>query len=205
MLLMREGPVVSARIGFLAAALVLSVGCANGPAIDDDVPKASSDATEAVTPDLPTIDWQNPLGTLATSFHEARSGLAFDPHVPDLGTPEAISILDPDSAGRLERSIAFVYSDAELGEYYVHESLPTMTQDQLEQLATCQPGETGCSTEGWSLKPIRSGITGLVIYAPESVSVATSIMWLEDGIQYTLMGPRSTMTGAHAIAIADQI
>jgi hypothetical protein len=47
---------VSARICFLAAALVLTVGCADGPAIDD-VPKASSDATDAVTPDLPTIDW----------------------------------------------------------------------------------------------------------------------------------------------------
>jgi hypothetical protein len=80
-----------------------------------------------------------------------------------------------------------------------------MTQDQLEQLATCQPGETGCSTEGWSLRPIRRGITGLVIYAPENMSVATSVMWLEDGIQYTLMGHRSTMTAARAIAIADQI
>jgi hypothetical protein len=196
--------VVSARIGFLAAALVLSVGCANGPAIDD-VLKASSDTTQAMTPDLPTIDWQNPLGTLATSFHEARSGLAFDPHVPDLGTPEAISILDPDHVEKKDLSIAFVYVDPEIGEYYVHESLPTMTQDQLEQLATCQPGETGCSTEGWSMQPIRSGIGALVIYASESVSVATSVMWLEDGIQYTLMGPRSTMTAARAIAIADQI
>jgi hypothetical protein len=195
---------VSARICFLAAALVLTVGCANGAAIDD-VPKVSSDAIEVVRPDLPRIDWQNPLGTLATSFQEARSGLAFDPQVPDLGTPETISIFDPDAVGRRERSIAFVYTDPEIGEYYVLERLPTMTQDQLEQLATCQPGETGCSTEGWSLRSIRSGFTGLVIYAPENMSVATSVMWLEDGIQYTLMGHRSTMTAERAITIADQI
>jgi hypothetical protein len=196
--------VISARISFLAAALVLAIGCADTPMMDD-VARSSSDATELVAADLPAIDWQNPLGTIATSLHGARSGLAFDPEVPNLGAPEAISILDPEHLDRTDRSIAFVYADPEIGDYYVQEGVPTMTQEQLEQLATCQPGETGCSTEGWSLQPIRNGIRALVIYAPESISVATSVMWLEDGIRFTLMAPRSTMSADRAVAIADRI
>jgi hypothetical protein len=196
--------VISARISLVAAALVLAAGCANGP-VNDDVPRTSSDAIGLAGADLPPIDWQNPLGTIATSLQNARSGLVFDPQVPNLGAPEAISILDPAHVDQKDLSIAFVYADPAIGEYYVQEGVPTMTQDQLEQLATCQPAETGCSTEGWSLQPIRNGVTALVIYAPEGVSVATSVMWLEEGIQYRLMGPRSTMTAERAIEITAQI
>ncbi len=133
--------------------------------------------------------------------------MAFDPTFPNLGTPQAISTNDPQSVHvqRKDRSIAFVYADPEIGEYYVLEDLPTMTQDQLEQLVDCQPGEVGCSTEGWSLQPIRTGITALVIYAPQSLSVATSVTWLEGEVQYTLMGPRPTMAEETAIEIADRI
>ncbi len=80
-----------------------------------------------------------------------------------------------------------------------------MTQDQLEQLATCQPEETGCSTEGWSLQPIRDGIKALVIYAPESRGVATSVTWLEGGLQYRVMAPRHTTTEERVIEIAKQV
>ena len=92
-----------------------------------------------------------------------------------------------------------------MGDYFVREMVPTMTQEQLEQLATCQPGEAGCSTEGWSLQTIRGGISALVIYAPESVTVATSVTWLEDGVQFTLMAPRSTLSDEGAIALANKV
>jgi hypothetical protein len=192
--------IVARRIGLLAVALLLGTACANAPATDVG-PRASSEATETIAPDLPTINWKNPLGKIEKSLDEARSQVAFDPQPPNLGTPEAISVDDPEGFG----TIAFVYADPEIGEYCVHELLPTMTQDQLEQLATCQPAETNCSTEGWSLEPIRKGVTALVIYGPETRGVATSVTWLEGGLQYTLMGPRSTMTQERAIEIANQV
>ncbi len=80
---------IAARwIGLLTGALLLSVGCANAPATEV-VPRASSEASETIAPDLPMIDWGNPLGTIEKSLDEAQSQLAFDPQPPNLGTPEA--------------------------------------------------------------------------------------------------------------------
>jgi hypothetical protein len=80
-----------------------------------------------------------------------------------------------------------------------------MTQDQLEQLASCQPGETGCNTEGWSLVTIRGGISGLLINAPPERSVATSVTGLEDSMEFVVMGPRDRLTGDQAIHIANRV
>jgi hypothetical protein len=191
----REITMSGARIACVASVLLFFVACANEPT---GVRTAPEESSVAEPPDIPSIEWTDPHGTLAASLEEAKAELPFEPQVPKLGKADAISVI-PGS------DIAWVYTDPKIGQYYVDENIPTETQAQLEQAATCQPGETNCSTEGWSLQTIRKGTTALVIYAPEERSVATSVTWIEGGLEFTVMGPRSTMTEASALDVANNV
>lgn len=52
---------------------------------------------------------------------------------------------------------------------------------------------------------IRDGIVALLIYAPPDRAIATSITWMEGGLEFTVMGPRSTFTDQAALTIANAI
>ena len=178
------------RLGSLLAAAIVLASCAR---------------TDLRT-DIPKIDFDHPLGTKVASSDVAARHLPFPPRQPEgLGKPVRIEITDPRTTPRADREVAYVFHDVTYGTFFVRESATTMTQDQLQQLASCQPGETGCNTEGWSLVTIRGGITGLLIYAPPERSVATSVTWLEDSVEFVVMGPRDRLMGDQAIHVANRV
>ncbi len=167
----------------------------------------TSTESASVRPDFPPISWNDPLGFQPDSLSSAEADLAFTPLVPaDLGDPAAISETDPSQTPKGDRALAFVYDDPKYGgRYYVEESVPTLTQKHLEEQATCQPGESACTTKGWSLVTIRDGVTALLIYAPSQASEATSLSWIEKGVMFIVMGPRDTLTDSDALAVAAAI
>jgi hypothetical protein len=193
-----EAATVQRSIALLVIGLLVFTACGTevGPRL------ANTEAS--VRPDFPPISWNDPLGYQPDSLSSAEADLAFPPIVPaDLGDPVAISETDPSRTPKADRALAFVYDDPTYGgRYYVEESVPTITQKHLEDLVTCQPGETGCSTKGWSLVTIRHGLTALLIYAPSEVSEATSLMWIENGVMFIVMGPRDSLTDSDALSIA---
>jgi hypothetical protein len=193
--------------GFVGLILFLFlVACANpGPSAADGTggSTATGGATGTVV-DFPPIDWKNPLGTIVPTAQDADAVLPFDAIVPKVGlSPVAISVDHADPIA--DSSVAFVYDDSKIGTFFIQESEPTLTQKELEELAACQPAETNCDTTGWSLEAIRNGKTALLIYAPTDRSIATSIVWLEDGLMFTVMGPRVSLTDTGAKDIAERV
>jgi hypothetical protein len=60
-------------------------------------------------------------------------------------------------------------------------------------------------TEELRERTIRGDNTGILIYAPPERSVATSVTWLEDSVEFVVMGPRDRLTGDQAIHIANRV
>jgi hypothetical protein len=181
---------VRRSIALIVIGLLVFPACARARTGAGKSAAPTSTESASVRPDFPPISWKDPLGYRPDSLSSAEADLALTPVVPaDLGDPAAISETDPSQTPKGDRALAFVYDDPKYGgRYYVEESVPTLTQKHLEDLATCQPGETGCSTKGWSLVAIRHGLTALLIYAPSEVSEATSLMWIENGVMFIVMG-----------------
>jgi hypothetical protein len=185
----------------LVVGAILLSSCANA------TPPVSGDASSDYAPSgrMP-IDFANPLGTVVSSISEVDASLPFSAVEPrNLGQYEAISASDPATTPMQDRSVAFVFAGTKYGQYFIQESKPTLSQQELNDLAECQPGETGCSTAGWSLVSIRRGVTALLIYAPAEVSEATSLTWLEGDIMFVVMGPRNALSDADALSIAEGI
>jgi hypothetical protein len=185
----------------LVIGTILLSSCANAtPSLSGEA--SSDNGSRGLMP----IDFANPLGTVVSSISVADSFLPFLAIEPrNLGQYEAISATDPATTPMRDRSVAFVYAGSTYGQYFVQESKPTLTQDELNDLADCQPGETACSTVGWSLVSIRKGVTALLIYAPAEVSEATSLTWLEGDIMFVVMGPRNTLSDSDALSIAEGV
>ncbi len=142
-------------------------------------------------------------GGLPMTLAEATSILPFSPIVPpaDVGASPSLIASDPDRfKNEQDRGIAWLYQDA-AGPFAVIEGLAHMTEQQLEAAATCQPGETGCSTEGWSLGTLSGGHTALVIDG----NMATSVDWLQNSVQYLVIGPADSFTPEHAMTIANEM
>ena len=157
---------------------------------------------------LPTVDWSNPLPMSISEPSQAAAAadLSFSPVVPSFdGPPVATFVSDPAQFPADKRAIVWVFKSSSYGQYAVEEMPPTMTQQELEQLATCQVGETGCDTTGWTLVDLNDGTTALEIFAPTSRSVVTSATWLRGGIQYIVEGPRASLTASQALAISNGI
>ena len=190
------------RLAIVVVALLGATSCANSAV------GAGAGAAPGTSPapDFPKIDWSNPFGVSAASVGDVSGELAFTPKVPaDLGNYVSISASDPSSTDRPDRVLAWVYNDATYGQFFVEELLPTETQNQLETSVSCQPGEVGCDTTGSSLVTIRGGVTALLIYAPPDWSVATALVWLEGGLEYIVMGPRSSLTDHQVLSIAKNV
>ncbi len=141
-------------------------------------------------------------GGLPMTLAEATHILPFSPIVPpnDVGTSPSPIASDPDRSEKQDRDIAWLYQ-APAGPFAVIEHLAHMTEQQLEELATCQPGETGCSTVGWSLGTLSGGHTALVIDG----STATSVTWLQSSLEFRVVGPADRFTPDHAMSIANEM
>jgi hypothetical protein len=191
-------------IPLLVFSVLTLAGCAKLYSARSD--RAAPTSTPSIRPDIPSIDWMNPLGKTSASVGAVSGELNFTPQAPaNLGNPVTISVSDPQAIDPADRAIAWVYNSPSYGQFFVEERLPTMNQQQLEDLATCHAGETGCNTTGWSLVSIRGGITALLIYAPPGRAAATSLVWLEGNLEYLVMGPRNTLSGQQELDIAANI
>lgn len=79
------------------------------------------------------------------------------------------------------------------------EELSQTTQKELESLAGCDPS-TGCQGS-WSIVQLATGLNALLIQGEAS----TALIWLDNGMRFTVMGPPSTFTPASAEQIANTL
>ena len=133
---------------------------------------------------------------------DATSILPFSPIVPPDGVGQSPTLIasDPDRSDKKDRGIAWLYQES-TGPFGVIEHLATETEQQLEAAATCQPGETGCSTVGWSLGRLSGRHTALVIDG----SAATSVSWLQNSVGFLVVGSADSFTPDHAMRIANEM
>ncbi len=141
-------------------------------------------------------------GGLPMTVDQATPILPFSPIVPpnDVGNSPTLIAADPNIWDKPDRDIAWLYQDAQ-GPFAVIEHVAKKTEQQLEAAATCQPGETGCSTEGWSLGKLSGGHTALVIDA----STAVSVDWLQGSVEFLVIGPGDSFKVDQAMSIANEM
>jgi len=153
----------------------------------------------------PPPDWTDPLLNGLKIDSSSEADVPFDPvdPPPEVGQVQLIEATDPAKLPSESRGIAWVLDDGPLV-FDLAETVPTMSQAQLEQLATCQPGETGCSTVGWSLVDIGTGVPALLIEATSSElpGSATSITWLDGDVLFEILGPVQGLSADSAVAKA---
>jgi len=133
-------------------------------------------------------------GRLSTTG-EAVDAMAFDVLDPTLvGIPDRVVMTDPGSAPPRFRSVGFLFTEP-AGRFWIIESVSQTDQDELESLAGC----TECEGS-WTVVPLPRGIRGLLIEGP----IASSIMWLESGRRFDVVGPSEGFDGAALIDVASK-
>jgi len=157
-----------------------------------------------VGPMWPNVWESDPeLGRVPMTLAEATSSLPFAPIVPpeEVGASPTLTASDPDRFPKKDRGLAWLYKDA-AGPFAVIEGVAGEGAEQLlEKAATCQPGETGCSTVGWSLGTLPGGHTALVING----SAATSVAWVQGPVEFLVIGPAESFSPAQAMSIANEM
>jgi hypothetical protein len=200
-----------ALIAVLVAGLTLFVSCASPPT---KIPSASKTVrTETGSPGrftrVPEIDWEdpfNPFGIKITDSSQAQLPfIATDPPTT-VGSVVLITAIDPSRGGAGDPEIAWLIRN-DAGQFLLEERATNKSQDQLNTAASCQPGEVGCSTIGWSLVDVGGSGPALLIDGTQTTlgSSATSVTWLDDGVEFLLLGPIDTFSATQAVTIAKQI
>jgi hypothetical protein len=183
--------------------LAVSAGCASPPkAIPASTSLTSSPTPpHVIPPDRPSVDWERPEGGLGVEFPDLESAseqVPFAPWMPvSIGKVRSIYVTDPSRVSLGERELALVYELPVLGSFVIMENASDATQAGLESLAGCDP-TMGC--EGaWELVTIRGQSTALLVAGP----TVTTLLWLDSGVLYRVMGPAATFSPASAIAVAN--
>jgi hypothetical protein len=156
------------------------------------------------------IDWMVPLvrGVPAASEAQAEQNISFAPVIPpaSVGVPVAIAYTNIDTA---HQGISWSYKDAGDNPFALTESLPVLTQDQLQALATCHANEAGCDSSPYQLVTLDDGTVALLIdgtkASPGAEAQATSVWWLSDGFQFEVLGPTESFPASRALTIADDM
>ena len=189
---------VAAPLVFLSGIRTPPHGAEPGRTGDDSTRSDGPPSAEG-----PPFSVDDPLvNGIPTTEGEAASHLAFDPVVPEaLGEPLRLVMTTPDVAGTRKEDLAFavVYDHPDYGRFYIVQAVPQTTQAELESLAGCDPSQ-GCEGE-WSLVTIRSGVTALLIEGP----VANSVIWLEDGVRFDVVGPAETFSAEEVLEVANRV
>ncbi len=171
----------------------------------------SSPAAGSSAPDIDIeADWDQPIREAieVPNMDALLLLVTFDPIVAPgaLGSLEQLLVTDPTVAPEETRVVALVYVEPETSDpFYVTEAISHITQADLELLSSCQPGEVGCDTRGWSLRSLHDGIQALVIDGQVATSIATSVTWIRDGINFEVTGPKDTFTLDEAMAVANSM
>lgn len=200
-------------------ALVLS-GCASPPS----APRAATTTVTVSTSPAPTpsveirdepliSDWDTPFGSqgkLLASIDEAKALItAFSVVTPGgLGTPKGTYVPSekrpPDGM-----AVIIVYDSDKYGRVWVAESLPDIESDvDREAYYEGRVSENGAPEiiATAEIVTVRVGETGFLQYSsdptvnPTSI-YPTNIQWLENGVQFQVLGP--TLTTDQAVEIAN--
>jgi hypothetical protein len=156
---------------------------------------------------VPSVDWSAPLSHSIEISDPDEAELSFDPVVPpsDIGNLAKILTSDPSFAPLEKRSIMWVY-DGERGPFDILEAPTTSSDNDLVLMATCQPDETGCSTEGWSQVTLADGVVALLIDGGRArAAAATSVSWIANGVLFDIEGPPETFSVQEAESVASAL
>src|SRR5438093_11887551 len=103
-----------------------------------------------------------------------------------------------------DTSVFLVYDDQSYGRVWVHEQLPDI-EDPAERMKSYQASVTESRGPDYhaiaDLLTIRSDIPALIWTSDDREVIPTIIHWVEDGVQFTVLGP--TLTRDQAIEIAN--
>jgi hypothetical protein len=150
-------------------------------------------------PTGPGPDWEDLIGNGVTSTAaRAEKEMGFDLLVPSLlDDPARIVITAPESAPPEFRLAGFVYDSPSHGRYWVIKAVSQTSQGELESLTSCDAGCEG----SWTIVGLPRGIRGLLIEGP----VATSVVWLETGRRFDVIGPSETFDSSFATQVASDV
>ncbi len=182
-----------AVVGMLVA--VAAASCAR-QAKEGTGPVGANDPSENIG-----IDWSNPdPAGVAVMQAEAAQDLTFSPVYPQgISAPYKMTVTDPSTTAPGDRIFSLVYRDPTYGPFLVTEEMSAGTQAELEGLATCDP-TAGCVGQR-SLVTLNNATTALEITGPAS----NGVLWLRNGVLFDVLGPPSTFTASHAVAIANDM
>jgi hypothetical protein len=145
-----------------------------------------------------SIDWANPLGdgssvATADSLRTASVDLGFTPTSPD-SSLDATPIVEVNAS---TQSMAYVYRSPS-SQFVVAERSNESSEAELQSLAG--PCEShGCEGK-WTTTNLANGESGLLVDNPLGT---TTVMFIHNGILYTIMGPPSTFSADDAVAVAN--
>jgi hypothetical protein len=151
-------------------------------------------------PREPAMDFSAPLAGagLQVASGQAADLLPFTPvDVSVLGTPKATFVTNPQASRPSDRVVAWTFNTSKYGTFDVVEEVSQTTQAELESLAGCDPS-TGCEGS-WAVDPLASGTNALLIQG----SGSTALIWLHNGMRFTVMGPPGVFTPGSAEEIAN--
>jgi hypothetical protein len=190
--------------GSLAGVLVAFRGGTSASSVAPSTEKTLNSINASLQAEHAPKPWlYDPAGSgVSMTLAEAATVLPFSPVAPPAGVgPSAMLIVsDPNTVDKQDRGIAWLYQDAS-GPFAVIERTAEKTEQDLEAAVTCQPGELGCSTEGWSLGKLSGGQTALVIDG----NMAVSVDWLQNSIEFLVVGPASSFSLDQAMSIANEM
>ena len=161
-----------------------------------------SDATQVPAPEGTPIRWDRPAHTIEVdSVETALSLLGFVPIVPQLVPPPSVYVSAPDEIPQDSRGLFFVYAEEEGTPFWIIETRAEIQQQDLENAVRDCEAAVSCVGEH-AIVPIRGGIRALLI---DGGTEATSVTWLENGLQLRVQGPAATFTADEALAAAEQV
>lgn len=98
-------------------------------------------------------------------------------------------------------SVALVYNDATMGQFWVIEKRSATSQAELESNASCDHSQ-GCQGS-WTMTSLNGGAKGLLIQGPSGTTNA--VMVLHNSLLFNVLGPADTFSAADAIAVTNSI
>ncbi len=171
-------------------------------------PSPPAPAPNRPLPDLPSIDWSHPNGTMEISANALeRYPLPFGAIDPVPGLGNAVSIWTRGPNVRIsDRSGTWVYEGSG-GRFWVAERRSSVSEETFLKTYFCQPGEIGCSDTGRSVIRLSNGIGAAVLDGSAvgcgTYSESTYVEWIQGAVDVTVMGPCASFTKAEAVRIAN--
>ncbi|MFN2590486.1 MAG: hypothetical protein ABR518_06925 [Actinomycetota bacterium] len=193
-------------MSFVLVAAISLAGCTHKPIESgEETPVTTGGSAVQRAAPQPQIDWEHPLGPDGVPLQSSVSShVPFetkDPP-PSIGEVQAIFERNPDTTPSESREIVWVIQGS-ASIFNLVERATEESQSQLADLAVCHPEEVGCDVSGWSLVVIGSSGPALLIDGRKTATPGpTSVTWIDDNVEYVVVGPSETFTAETAQAVA---